>query len=86
MAIIAASTPARKTPPVYRAHFYDEPGALAKVDGTIYFFSDTGTMTEVEPEHCPWIAVLGQAAIAETQAIMDRMHGGAARICTSRAH
>jgi len=86
MAIIAASTPARKTPPVYRAHCYDEPGALAKIDGTIYFFSDTGTITEIEPADCPWITVLGNAAIAETQAILDRLHGGAAHICTSRAH
>jgi len=85
MAIIAPSTPTRKAPPVYRAHVYDEPGALAKIEGIIYFFSDSGTITEVEPTDCPWITILGQAALAETQAILDRLHGGAAAVCTSRA-
>jgi hypothetical protein len=39
------------------AHVYEESGILAKVDGTLYFFGDDGSMTEFEPEMAPFTTV-----------------------------
>jgi hypothetical protein len=64
----------------------DEAGALAKIDGTIYFMAHaTGAITAIEPEHCTFLTVLGEIGLADTQQIMDRMHGGYAWIATHRA-
>ena len=69
----------------YYAHLYDEAGALAKVDGTIYFMSsETGDITAIEPEHCTFLTVLGEIGLADTQQLMDQLHGGYAAIATSR--
>ncbi len=85
MATVAASTTAHKPARAYYAHLHDEAGALAKVDGTIYFMaSDTGALTAIEPEHCPFLTVLGEIGLCDTQAIMDKIHGGAAWIATHR--
>jgi hypothetical protein len=85
MATVLETTPARKAPKSFYATLYDEHGILGKVDGTIYFFADDGSITEFSPEMSPWVCILGEAGIADTQALMDRLHGGAARIaCTRR--
>jgi hypothetical protein len=68
----------------FYAHLYDEPGVLGKVDGVIYFFGDDGTITEYEPEMAPWTTVLGETSIADTQRIMDRLHGGSAAVACGR--
>jgi len=55
------------------------------VDGTIYFMSSvTGALTAIEPEHCTFLTVLGEIGLADTQTLMDQLHGGYARIATSR--
>ena len=81
-ATVAQTQPPRK---VFRATLRDEAGVLAKVDGEILFFTDAGAIIEVEPEDCVWLCVLGEIGLAETQALMDRPHGGAAAIACSRA-
>jgi len=85
MQTVAQTAPTRKAPRAYYAHLYDEAGALAKVDGEILFMaSDTGALTAIEPEHCTFLTVLGEIGLADTQQIMDRMHGGCAWIATHR--
>jgi hypothetical protein len=62
---------------------YDRPGILGKVDSVIYFFADTGEITEFEPDMATFCTVLGRTDIADTQRIMDTMHGGyAGTACT----
>jgi hypothetical protein len=59
-------------------------GVLTKVHGTMYFMSDAGEITEIEPQHCPFLMPLGEMGLCDTQALMDRMHGTAAWIATHR--
>jgi len=63
---------------------FDQNGMLSKLDGTIYFFGDDGSIVEYEPDMANYCTVLGEAAIADTQAIMDKIRGGAAAIACSR--
>jgi hypothetical protein len=85
MQTVANSTPARKPSQIFRATLRDEAGTLAKVDGEILFFhAVTGAIVTIEPEDCVWLCVLGEIGLADTQQIMDRLHGGYAAVCTSR--
>ena len=69
----------------FRATLRDEAGSLTKIDGEILFFNDvTGDIVSIDPEDCVWLCVLGEIGLSGCQALMDRMHGGAAAICTSR--
>jgi len=87
MTTVAASPTSRKPSKAFYAHLDDQAGALAKVDGVIYFMaSATGDLTAIEPEHCRFLTVLGEIGLSDTQAIMDKMHGGYARIACSRAN
>jgi hypothetical protein len=82
MQTLAVAAPKVKA---FYATLYDRPGVLGKVDGRIYFFGEDGTITDYEPEMAPWTCVLGQTDIADTQRIMDQIHGDAAWIATHRA-
>ena len=85
MNTVAASIPSRKPSKAFYAYLYDQAGTLAKVDGTIYFMaSANGDITAIEPEHCTFLTVLGEIGLADTQAIMDQLYGGAAWIATHR--
>ena len=86
MQTVANPTPSRKPAPrAFRATLRDEPGALAKIDGEMLFFNDeTGDIVAIEPEDCVWLFVLGEIGLADTQALMDTLHGGAALIACSR--
>jgi len=68
----------------FYAHLYDQAGILTKVDGTIYFMADSGDIVEYEPTMANFTTVLGEVAVADTQKIMDTIHGGAAFIATHR--
>jgi hypothetical protein len=85
MATVAASPTTRKAPRAYRAIQDETPGTLTQLDGILYFFSDAGEFTTVEPAHLNFLTVLGEIGLYETQAIVDQMHGGAAWIATHRA-
>jgi len=85
MTTVAETATGGKPAKAYYAHLYDEAGTLAKVEGVIYFLvPETGTITAIEPEHCPFLTVLGEIGLADTQRIMDAIHGGLATVCTSR--
>ena len=87
MQTVATSTASRKAPRAYRATLRDEAGTLAKLDGEILFFNDeTGDIITIEPEDCVWLCVLGEIGLADTQKIMDEIHGGYAAITCSRAN
>jgi hypothetical protein len=86
-ATLAQPTQPRKPTKAYYAHLYDEAGMLAKVDGTIYFMDpESGAITAIEPEHCSFLTVLGEIGLADTQRLMDALHGGLVALCTSRAN
>jgi hypothetical protein len=82
MATVAATT--QKINRTYRAHLCDEPGALTQVHGVIYFLADTGEITVIEPADCPFLTVLGEIGVADTQQMCDRLSGGGARIACDR--
>ena len=67
----------------FYATVYDLPARLVKVAGVIYVVTDD----DVEPfevEMAPFTCVLGESGVAETQALMDRLSGGAAWLATHR--
>jgi hypothetical protein len=82
-----ASVTQTQTPSkAFQCTLYDEPGALAKVGGSIIFFRDADSaMIDYEPEMAPWTCILGEIGLSEAQALADRRHGGAPRICTTRS-
>jgi hypothetical protein len=85
MPTVAASATSRKPSKAFYAHLYDQAGALAKVDGTIYFMATaTGDLSAIEPEHCTFLTVLGEIGLSDTQRIMDELHGGYAKIACQR--
>jgi hypothetical protein len=65
---------------------YDRPGILGKVDQVIYFFADDGEIVEYEPEMATFCTVLGRTDIADTQQVLDRLHGGYTQIACGRAN
>ena len=85
MQTVATSDAARKPLKIFRAILREEPGTLTKLAGELLFFHDeTGQITTIEPEDCVWLCVLGEIGLSEGQAVMDRLHGNAPKICTSR--
>jgi hypothetical protein len=81
-----STVPATSTK-VNRAYFAfldDTHGILTKIAHVMYFMSDAGDITEIEPQHCAFLMPLGEVGLAETQALMDRLHGGAAWIASHR--
>jgi hypothetical protein len=68
----------------FYAILFDDHGILSKLGGQIYFFGDDGTIIEYEPDMCNFCTVLGEVGLSETQALIDRIHGGASWICTHR--
>jgi hypothetical protein len=67
------------------AHYFDEPGAVVKQAGCLYFVSDSDEVIEVAISTLNFLTVLGQMQLADAQRIADLMHGGAAGVACSRA-
>jgi|KBSSwiStaDraftv2_1062776.scaffolds.fasta_scaffold1936678_2 hypothetical protein len=87
MATIAPLPVPCKPSRAYYAILDEQHGTLAQLDGTMYFLADdTEALTAITPEHLPFVMTLGCVGLADTQGLLDRLHGGAARICTSRAN
>jgi hypothetical protein len=63
---------------------YEDSGTLAKIDGRVMFFSDDGRMVDVECDQFNFITVLGEIGLSETQALLDKLHGGAVGIALTR--
>ena len=77
------TTTPRKPSKAYYAHLHGIAGALSKVDDTILFFAwDSGVITPVRSY--AGLDVLGELGLADTQRLMDDLHGGYAQITTSR--
>jgi hypothetical protein len=84
MASLTASPTSRKAPRAYRAIQDETAGVLTQLDGQLFFFSDEGAITAVEVAHLNFLTVLGEIGLSDTQALMDQLHGGAARIACAR--
>jgi hypothetical protein len=69
----------------FYAHLDDQAGVLAKVGKALVFFGDDGAITTVEPSMIHCLTVLGEVGLADAQALLDRLHGGAAWLATHRA-
>jgi hypothetical protein len=68
------------------AHLFETSGVLAKVNGELVFFGDDDTIVTVEPSMINFLTVLGETGLSNTQALLDRMHGGYAAIACGRAN
>jgi hypothetical protein len=66
------------------ATVYDVPATIAKVNGALYVIYDDGRIEDFEVDMAPWTTILGDVAEAETQAMWDRVAGGAAAIACGR--
>ena len=83
--MIAQTATTSKPDKAFFAHLYDEAGVLTKSEGILYFLHEaTGAVTEIEPADCTFLTVLGEVGVAECQQVMDRVHGGYAKIATTR--
>jgi hypothetical protein len=68
------------------ATVYDVPATIAKVNEVLYVIYEDGRIEDFEVEMAPFTVILGDVATAETQAMWDRIAGGAAMIACSRAN
>ena len=68
----------------FYAVLYERSGVLGKVDGRIYFFGDDGSVVEYEPDMAVFTTVLGRTDLADTQKILDQLHGGYAAVACGR--
>ena len=68
----------------FYAHLHGESGILGQHDGKVLWFSyEDGRIVEVTSY--AGLVVLAEAGLADTQALMDELHGGAAAIACTRA-
>ena len=74
----------RKPAKVFYAHLFDTAGVLTKVQNALVFFGDDDAFVTVEPSMINFLTVLGEVGLADTQQILDRMHGAAPWIATHR--
>jgi len=76
-------TVAHPTPKSFYAHLRGESGILGQHAGKVLWFSyEDGYIVEVTSYAD--LVVLGEAAIADTQALLDALHGGATAMACSR--
>ena len=80
--------PAEASKPVkaFYATLDEANGVLTKVNGTLYFLTDAGVITTVEPAMYHRVIVLGEVAVADAQNILDQLHGGFAKIACTRGN
>jgi len=83
MTTVTTSHTARK---VFFAQLEGLSGTLAQLDDDrVYFFhQESGDLREVTSYQ--GLVVLGEVGLAQTQYILDEMHGGCAKIACSRAN
>ena len=77
-----ATTPSKPSKAFY-AILNEVSGSLTQIDNEVLFFApETGAITAVTSY--AGLTVLGEIGLAETQKIMDKLHGGYAAIACSR--
>ena len=64
---------------------YDETYAIVKAANELWVIFEDSRMERFAIEMAPFTAVLGNVVLSETRAMWDRIAGGPAMICTSRA-
>ncbi len=75
-------TPTTRKPAFY-AHLHGIAGAITMVHGAILFFAwDSGAITPVTSY--AGLTVLGDIGLADTQRLMDEIHGGLVQLACSR--
>jgi len=79
------ATVAQPTIKAKYATVYDEPATIAKVNDVLYVIYPDGRIEDFEVAMAPFTVVLGDVALAETAAMWDRIHGGAAAIACTRS-
>jgi hypothetical protein len=84
MQTVTESPATRKPVTAFYAHLFDQPGALTKVGGSLYFITEADdSIVDVEPSMINFLCVLGQMQLADAARIDDLMHGGyAGRACS----
>jgi hypothetical protein len=80
----AMATIAQPTIKAKFATVYDVPARIAKVNDVLYVIYDDGRIEDFDVEMAPFTTILGDVATAETQAMWDRIAGGAAKVACSR--
>jgi hypothetical protein len=75
---------AQKNIKAFYAILDDTHGILTKMDHTLFFMSDAGDIVEIEPAHCAFLMPLGEVGLADTQRLMDTLHGGYAQVACRR--
>jgi hypothetical protein len=63
---------------------YDEPCTIAKWGQALYVVYPDGRVEDFSIDMAPFTTVLGDVTTADVQAMVDRIAGGPAAICTSR--
>src|SRR4051794_34859593 len=71
------ATVAQPTIKAKYVQIYDEPATIAKVHGAFYVLYPDGRIEDFSIEMAPFTTVLGDVALSETQAMWDRLAGGA---------
>jgi hypothetical protein len=66
------------------ATVYDEAATIAKVNDVLYVLYADGRIEDFSIEMAPFTVILGDVQTSETQAMWDRIGGGAARIACDR--
>jgi hypothetical protein len=84
MATVTKATP--KSNKAFYAHLWDQSGVLTQDHaGQIWFLdSDTDELIAIEPVHCTFLTVLGEAGTADCQKALDVLHHGYAAIACTR--
>lgn len=60
-------------------------GVFGKVDGTLLFLADDGTLTVLEPKRVASLTVLEEVALSKAVRIIDRLRDAAARLACTQA-
>jgi len=77
-------TVAQPTIKAKNATVYHESCTIARVHDVLYVIYDDGRIEPFAVEMAPFTTILGDVALAETQAMWDRVSGGTAAIACSR--
>jgi hypothetical protein len=64
---------------------YDESATIAKWGQALYVVYPDGRVEDFSIDMAPFTTVLGDVTTADVQAMLDRIAGGPAMICTTRA-
>ena len=74
----------RKAPKAFYAHLHGASGILGQHnDQVLWFGYEDGAIVEVTS--FAGLTILGDAGLADTQQLLDRLHGGYAAIACTRA-